>query len=118
MVKSALSQSHQIPDFSNTIAIGGQFKGTRVTRCTDKFVRYPYPKCVNSYYQKEHRDYLKNTIVLRKGEAFNLEKETKIINPHRVETTTQSKNTYKHHKVEPKRRILRSTVIDYKPAID
>ena len=73
---------------------------------------------MNSYYQNEHRDYLKNTIVLKKGEAFNLEKETKIINPHRVETTTINSNTYKRHLVEPKRRILKSSVVEYKPAVD
>ena len=35
---------------------------------------------MGSGYQKEYFDKLKDTIVLPNGEAFNLEKESKIIN--------------------------------------
>ena len=41
-------------------------------------MRYPYPKAMGSGYQKEYFDKLKDTIVLPNGEAFNLEKESKI----------------------------------------
>jgi hypothetical protein len=43
---------------SQTTPIGGAFSGTRVTRCTGKFVRYHYSKAMGSYYQKEHKNYL------------------------------------------------------------
>ena len=75
------------------------YQGGRKTRCTDKFVRYPYPKTLQSGYHKDFKDKLSNTIVLKKGEAFNLEKESKIINPHKMETGTTSNNTYKNFKV-------------------
>jgi hypothetical protein len=51
--------------------------GGKKTRCSDRFVRYPYPKQMVSAY-KVH--YPKKNI--QKFEVFNLEKETRIINPH------------------------------------
>ena len=71
----------ELDDSVNSNTIGG-YAGGRKTRCTDKFVRYPYPSHMNSYYRKEFKDKINNTIILKKGEAFNLEKEAKIINPH------------------------------------
>ena len=59
---------------------------------------------MNSGYQKEFKDKLRNTIVLKKGEAFNLEKEAKIINPHRMELATTSDSTYKDFKLKPKQK--------------
>ena len=73
---------------------------------------------MGSYYQKEHRDYLRNTIVVRKGEAFNLEKETKIINPHRVESTTVNRSAFTKFDVEPRKKIIRRAEVEYKPAVD
>lgn len=53
----------------------------------DRAVRYRYPTCVHTNYQREHRGY--NTVKAIGGstkfEPFNVEKEHKIINPHRVE---------------------------------
>ena len=59
---------------------------------------------MHSKYQNEYKDKLRNTIVLKKGEAFNLEKEAKIINPHRMELGTTSENTYKDFKLKPKQK--------------
>ena len=60
----------------------GGYSGGRKTRCTDKFVRYPYPKTLLSGYQKDFKSKGNNAIIAKQGEAFNLEKESKIINPH------------------------------------
>lgn len=77
---------------NNTI---GGYTGGRKTRCTDKFVRYPFPTSMCSGYQKDFKNKLKDTIVLRKGEAFNLEKEAKIINPHRMDLDTTNGSVFK-----------------------
>jgi hypothetical protein len=39
---------------------------------------------------------------LTKEDAFNLEKETKIINPHRMELSTTNGVNFKNFKVAPK----------------
>ena len=96
--------------------IGG-YQGGRKTRCTDKFVRYPYPKSLVSEYQKDFGDKLKNTIVLKNGDAFNLEKESKIINPHRMDQMTTAKTTFKEFKVEPKRKEYKKHEDDSKPIL-
>ena len=93
------------------------YQGGRKTRCTDKFVRYPYPKTLGSGYSKDFKDKLKNTIVLKKGEAFNLEKESKIINPHKMDMGTTSNNTYKNFKVEPRERLIKRADTEKKPII-
>lgn len=53
-------------------------------KIVDKVVRYRYPTCVHTNYQREHRGY--NTVKAVGGktkfEPFNVEKEHKIINPH------------------------------------
>lgn len=82
-VPESMNKSYSLQ--SQTI---GGYTGGRKTRCTDKFVRYPYPKTLASGYQKDFGDKLKKTIVLKNGEAFNLEKEAKIINPHRMDLDT------------------------------
>ena len=47
-----------------------------------------------SGYQKDFADKLKKTVVLKNGESFNLEKESKIINPHKMDMgTTSGSNT-------------------------
>jgi hypothetical protein len=55
--------------------------------------------------------------VLKKGEAFNLEKESKIINPHKMDTGTTSNNTYKNFKVEPKEKLVKRADTEKKPII-
>ena len=68
-------------------------------------------------YQKDFQEKLRNTIVLKKGEAFNLEKESKIINPHKMDTGTTSNNTYKNFKVEPKEKLVKRADTEKKPII-
>ena len=65
---------------------------------TDKFVRYPYPKSMGSTHKKDYPDKLKNTVVLKQSDAFNLEKESKIINPHKVQSNTTNKTNFKDFK--------------------
>lgn len=36
---------------------------------------------------------------MKNGEAFNLEKEAKIINPHKMDLNTTTHNTFKNFKV-------------------
>lgn len=55
--------------------------------------------------------------MVKKGEAFNLEKETKIINPHRMDLNTTSGKTYKNFKVDPKVREMRKLDDDRKPIV-
>ena len=62
--------------------------GTRRNRCSDRFVRYPYPKNLISNYQKEYPGKLSNTRVQNHKDAFNIEKEHKIINPHNMDLDT------------------------------
>lgn len=56
------------------------------TRCVDKFVRYPYPSMAISHYKKEFHK--KSAFAQDHKTAFNLEKETKIINPHKMQLKT------------------------------
>lgn len=99
---------------SNTI---GGYQGGRKTRVTDKFVRYPYPKSMGSGYQKDYQEKLKNTVVLKQSEAFNLEKESKIINPHKVESNTTNKSNFKDFKTEPKKKKIRVAENENKPIL-
>lgn len=99
---------------SNTIA---GYAGGRQTRCVDKFVRYPYPQTLASGYQKDYADKLKKTIVLKNGESFNLEKEAKIINPHKMDLGTTSGSTYKNFKVIPKKKAIRRFEDEGKPIV-
>mmetsp|Transcript_35807 Transcript_35807/g.54874 ORF Transcript_35807/g.54874 Transcript_35807/m.54874 type:complete len:107 (+) Transcript_35807:423-743(+) len=93
------------------------YDGGRKTRCTDKFVRFPYPKSLVSGYQKDFKDQLRQTIVVKKGEAFNLEKETKIINPHKMDLKTTASASFKNFKVEPKKQMLRIPTNERKPKL-
>lgn len=61
------------------------YAGSRQTRCTDRFVRYPYPKVLFSNYKQNYYGKLTKTDVKSHKEAFNLEKESKIINPHNMD---------------------------------
>ncbi len=41
---------------------------------------------------------------MKNGESFNLEKEAKIINPHRMDLGNNSASTFKNFKVIPKKK--------------
>lgn len=70
------------------------YAGSRKTRCTDRFVRYPYPKALFSNYRQNFYGKLRDTTVKCHKDAFNLEKEAKIINPHRMDLSTTNKVTF------------------------
>ena len=76
------------------------YQGSRMTRCTDRFVRYPYPKTLFSNYRQNYAQKLTQTEVKSHKTAFNLEKETKIINPHKMDLETTNKTKYKGDKGE------------------
>lgn len=84
-------------------------------RCTDRFVRYPYPKCAVSYYQREFQDKIKNARLLTEEDVFNPEKETKIINPHSMEVTTTQKSSFKPFEVKPAVRDMRTIAVNDAP---
>jgi len=71
-----------------------------MTRCTDRFVRYPYPKTLFSNYRQNYNSKLVQTEVKPHKQAFNLEKESKIINPHRMDLATTNKSKFKGEKGE------------------
>ena len=76
----------------NSLPVG--YEGGKKTRCTDRFVRYPYPKMLNSNYKVNFASgKLELAGVKSHKQAFNLEKETKIINPHKMDTKTTT-NTF------------------------
>jgi len=78
MLKNSLSTKtpfEQLPT-------GYHLEGRR-TRCYDRFVRYPYPSMAVSNYQKEFAR--KDAFAKNHKNAFNLEKESKIINPHKMD---------------------------------
>jgi len=96
--------------------VGHMESRVRDTRCTDRFVRYPYPKLFSNYKQnypnkasqckyKSHKD------------AFNLEKEAKIINPHRMEKDTTHGETYKGRKGPPAQQAERRVIEEKKPIV-
>jgi len=54
-------------------------------------VRYPYPKTLFSNYRQNFANKLASTEVKNHKKAFNMEKETKIINPHAMDLKTTHK---------------------------
>ncbi len=59
-------------------------------------MRYPYPKQLNSNYKVTYvPGKLEQAGVKSHKQAFNLEKETKIINPHKMETRTTTKEEFR-----------------------
>ncbi len=70
------------------------------TRCTDRFVRYPYPKLYSNYKQNFNKELLKQAHIIDHKEVFNLEKETRINNPHKLESKTTMKDVYKGERGE------------------
>jgi hypothetical protein len=77
------------------------YSGARRNRCSDKFIKLPYPKTLYSEYMKDFGEKLKHTNVISKDDAFNLEKEAKIINPHRMDLQTTHSSTFQNFKVIP-----------------
>ena len=73
-------------------------------KMVEKVIRYKYPSCVHTNYQREHRGYntVKGVGGSTKFEPWNVEKEHKIIKYPRAETTTQNMRTFKDFKVKPK----------------
>jgi hypothetical protein len=64
-------------------------------------VRYPYPKTLFSNYRQNYYGKLASTEVKNHKQAFNLEKEAKIINPHAMDLKTTHKNRFKGEKGLP-----------------
>ena len=96
----ALLVTHRYFLFSIVEDLPTGYQGSRAVRCTDRFVRYPYPKTLFSNYRQNYYGKLTQTEVKNHKQAFNLEKETKIINPHRMELDTTNKTKYKGEKGE------------------
>lgn len=62
-----------------------------MSRCPNRFVRYPYPKGTISRYKIDYSK--KNSY--SKPSDFNLEKESKIINPHKMDLRTTMQELFK-----------------------
>jgi len=62
----------------------GHHMDGRQTRCTDRFVRYAYPKNMRSKYAEQHESKNKRASIKCHKDAFNLEKEAKILNPSQM----------------------------------
>ncbi len=60
-----------------------------------------------SYYQKEYYDKMQKAKILSEKDAFNLEKETRIINPHPMELSTTHGTSFKPFQVQPAKRDLK-----------
>ena len=100
----------------NSTTIGG-YQGGRKTRVTDRFVRYPYPKTMGTGYTRDFKDRLAKAVVMKNGEGFNLEKEAKIINPHKMDLKTTAKDNFKPFTPEVKEKKLRKYVDEGKPIL-
>jgi len=82
-------------------------------RCTDRFVRYPYPSKMNSHYVKNFVE--KKSLAKDHKVAFNLEKETKIINPHQMDMTTTMREIFKGKQAAPSPSFKPKQKVDKKP---
>jgi hypothetical protein len=72
-------------------------------RITDRFVKYPYPNNIITNYKKDyHKGNCENVKDLEHRKmAFNLEKEHKIINPHKMELKTTTRIDFQPFSVIP-----------------
>ena len=70
----------------------------------DKIIKYKYPTCVDTTYQREHAKYNTVKVVGNKqtAENFNVEKEHKILNPHDVQLKTTNGDVYQNPGMAPK----------------
>ena len=81
------------------------FMGTAGKRkLTDKIVRYPYPQMMGTSYQKS---YPTQGSGLKNFEPFNLEKEHRIINPHKMEMRTTNRSDFQGFKVVKEKKPAR-----------
>ena len=67
--------------------------------------------------QKEYKDKLKKTQVIKQADTFNLEKETRARNPHKMDLATTANTTFKGHEVKPKQKIFRTYNDEGKPIL-
>ncbi len=65
-------------------------------------MKYPYPKVLFSNYRQNYYGKIKEAHIKNHKDAFNLEKEAKIINPHKMDLATTNKTVYKGEKGLPK----------------
>lgn len=65
-------------------------------------MKYPYPKSLITNYQKEYHKKIEKTLIIHPRDAFNIEKEHKIINPHKMEMKTTNKSSFQPFSVQPK----------------
>ena len=70
-------------------------------RIIDRFVKYPYPANIITNYKKDYNGYSGSAHRITNEEAFNLEKEHKIINPHGMDFKTTTRIDYKPFAVAP-----------------
>lgn len=96
----------------NPLPVGYEQPGQR-TRCTDRFVRYPYPKQMYSNYKVHFPK--KVSHARHHKEAFNLEKESKIINPHRMDLKTTMQEVFQGKRGETRTPKLQSNTQDVRP---
>lgn len=90
------------------------YDGVRETRCTDRFVRYPYPKLFSNYKQS-FPNKTSQAVYKSHKQAFNLEKESKIINPHKMDFQTTTGDVFKGRKGHPSQPVDRRIVEEPKP---
>jgi len=55
--------------------------------------------------------------VIKNGEAFNLEKESKIINPHQMDMKTTTAQNFKEFKVGPRNKEIKKVNDEKKPIV-
>jgi hypothetical protein len=70
----------------------------------DRVVKYKYPPQVGTNYQKDYAKYnsIKTAGAFSKADNFNVEKEHKIINPHKVEKLTINRIDYQPFNIQPR----------------
>ena len=71
-----------------------------------------------SEYQKDYSEKLAcQALSQKKGEIFNLERESKIINPHKMDLGTTTAETYKNFNVSAPRKKKQMIITENKPII-
>eukprot|EP00349_Pseudokeronopsis_sp_Brazil_P007977 CAMPEP_0202964028 /NCGR_PEP_ID=MMETSP1396-20130829/8087_1 /ASSEMBLY_ACC=CAM_ASM_000872 /TAXON_ID= /ORGANISM="Pseudokeronopsis sp., Strain Brazil" /LENGTH=134 /DNA_ID=CAMNT_0049685783 /DNA_START=492 /DNA_END=893 /DNA_ORIENTATION=+ len=86
---------------------GERLKGQK--RIIDRFIKYPYPSNIITQYKKEYRQKEGDMKAgnFTKEQAFNLEKEHKIINPHNMDMHTTARVDFKPFAVVPQKKELK-----------
>jgi hypothetical protein len=72
-------------------------------RIIDRFVKYPYPSNIITNYKKDYAKSHPSAGLFDPSvkEAFNLEKEHKIINPHQMDLKTTTRVDFQPFSVVP-----------------